>query len=69
MFHDLMDGRRTVVTVRRVTGRWHKRKGKPVYRHHYQVVVKWIGGMGDACGPIFGSLAKAKAFVTERVGA
>lgn len=67
MFHDLMKGRRVIVCVRRVTGEWHKRKGVPVYRHHYQVVTKWVGRIGDAYGPVFNSLAKAKAFVEERV--
>lgn len=69
MFHDLMKGRKTVATVRRVTGKWHKRQGKSVYRHHYQVVTKWVGAMGDAYGPVFTSLAKAQAFVMERARA
>lgn len=60
MLHELKEGRKTIALVRRVTGKWRKRNGKPVYQHHYQVVRQWVGAMGHATGPVFSSLIAAK---------
>lgn len=68
MFHDAHLGKRSI-TVRRITPIEYRRNGKVCYRHRYQVVQRWIGSMGDAIGPVFNSLAKAKRFVEERAGA
>jgi hypothetical protein len=61
--HELKRGRKTVALVRRV----QPRKTKTGYRYSYQAVTRFVDIMGGAVGPIFPTLAKAKAYVEGRL--
>ncbi len=67
MFYDYKEGRKTIAFVRRINGKYITRAGQVKYQHHYQVVLKWVGSMGRAYGPIFTSLSKAKRYAEGRV--
>lgn len=66
IYHELREGKKLLATVRRVGGK-RDRLGR--WRYRYQAVTRFVDVLGGAVGPVFGTLAKAKAHAEAKAKA